>query len=147
MFCRTITTAIDNCRFVLEALRDLLTNQCVSAVSIQPWVVNPLSVSVRDDGKKRLVLDPRHVNPHLFKYKFKCEDVHTALDLLDEEYHLYTFKSAYHHIDIFPSHRSYLGFQWLYKGELTYFLFNVLPFRLSTAPYCFTKVLKPVVGH
>ena len=59
------TSAIDNCRFFLEALRDLLTNQCVSAVSIQPWVVNPLSVSVRDDGKKRLVLDPRHANPHL----------------------------------------------------------------------------------
>ena len=47
----------------------------------------------------------------------------------------------FHHIDIFPNHRSY------YQGELTYFVINVLPFGLSTAPYCFTKVLKPVVRH
>lgn len=111
------------------------TNQCVSAVPSQPWVVKPLSVSVRDEG------DLRHVNPHLFKYKFKCEDVHTALNLLDKGYPLYTFdiKSAYHHVDIFPSHRSYLGFHWHYQGELTCFVFIVLPFGLSTAPYVFTK--------
>ena len=114
-------STIDNCRFVTEALRDLLTTQRVSTVSNQPWVVNPLSVSVRDDEKKRLVLDLRHVNPQLFKYKFKCEDVHTALNLLDEGYHLYTFdiKSAHHHIDIFPIHRRYLGFHWYYQGEFS----------------------------
>ena len=28
-----------------------------------------------------------------------------------------------------------------------YFVFNVLPFGLSTAPYIFTKLLKPLIGH
>ena len=118
-------------------------------VDSQPWVVNPLSVSVRDDGKKRLVLDLRHVNPHLNKYKFKCEDVTVAQQLLGEGYYLYTFdiKSAYHHVDIFESHRTYLGFQCQHHGKPTFFVFNVLPFGLSTAPYTFTKLLKPVVSH
>ena len=77
--------------------------QCISVVESQPWVVNPFTVSTRDDGKRRLVLDLRHVNPHLFKYKFKCEDITTALDLLGEGYYLY-IKSAYHHVEIFQSH-------------------------------------------
>ena len=66
--------------------------------------------------------------------------------MLGEGYYLYTFniKSAYHHVEIFDSHRTYLGFQWPYQGKPTYFVFNVLPFGLSTAPYIFTKVLKPV---
>ena len=126
-----------------------LATQCISVVESQPWVVNPLTVSTRDDGKRRLVLDLRHVNPHLFKYKFQCEDITTAQDLLGEGYYLYTFdiKSAYHHVEFFQSHRMYLGFQWFYQGKATYFVFNVLPFGLSTAPYIFTKLLKLLIGH
>lgn len=146
---RNNKSALDNNDFVTEALNDLLATQCISVVESQPWVVNPLTVSTRDDGKRRLVLDLRHVNPHLFKYKFKCEDITTAQDLLGEGYYLYTFdiKSAYHHVEIFQSHRTYLGFQWSYQGKATYFVFNVLPFGLSTAPYIFTKLLKPVISH
>ena len=106
-------------------------------------------MSTQDDGKRRLVLDLRHVNPHLFKYKFKCGDITTALDLLQEGYYLYTFdiKSAYHHVENFQSHRTYLGFQRFYRGKATNFVFSVLPFGLSTAPYIFTKLLKPPISH
>ena len=48
-------------------------------------------------------------------------------------------RSGYHHVDIVPHHRKYLGFEWGGK----YF---VLPFGLSTAPYVFTKLLRPLVG-
>ena len=142
-------SAIDNACFVTKALEDLIAANCISIVHSPPWVVNPLTVSVRAEGKKRLVLDLRHVNPHLFKYKFKCEDISTAQQLLGEGYYLYTFdiKSAYHHVEIFDSHRTYLGFQWPYQGKPTYFVFNVLPFGMSTAPYIFTKVLKPVINY
>ena len=124
-------SAIDNACFVTKALEDRIAANCISIVNSQPRVVNPLTVSVRAEGKKRLVLDLRHVNPQ---------------QLLAEGYYLYTFniKSAYHHVEIFDSHRTYLGFQWPYQGKPTYFVFNVLPFGLSTAPYIFTKVLKPV---
>ena len=77
--------------FVTKALEDLITANCISIVHSPPWLVNPLTVSVRAEGKKLLVLDLRHVNPHLFKYKFKCEDISTAQQLLGEGYYLYTF--------------------------------------------------------
>ena len=77
--------------FVTKALEDLITANCISIVHSPPWVVNPLTVSVRAEGEKLLVLDLRHVNPPLFKYKFKCEDISTAQQLLGEGYYLFTF--------------------------------------------------------
>ena len=85
---RNNKSAFDNCSFVSEAIDDILANQCIDIVDSQPWVVNPLFVSVRDDGKERLVLDLRHVNPHLYKYKFKCEDVAVPRQLLGEGFYL-----------------------------------------------------------
>ena len=40
----------------------------------------------------------------------------------------------------------YLGFAWNFGTEKTvrYYKFTVRPFRLSTAPYIFTKMLKPL---
>ncbi len=58
----------------------------------------------------------------------------------------FDLKSGYHHVDIFPGHRKYLGFSWTFKnGVQRFFEFNVLPFGLSTAPYIFTKLLRPLV--
>ena len=50
----------------------------VVQVSSPPHVVNPLSVSVQSGGKKRLILDLRHVNRHIWKEKFKFEDIRNA---------------------------------------------------------------------
>ena len=58
----------------------------------------------------------------------------------------FDLKSGYHHVDIFPDHRQYLSFSWTFSsGHTRYFQFSVLPFGLSSAPYLFTKLLKPLV--
>ena len=77
-------SATDNACFVTKALEDLTAANCISIVHSQPCVVNPLTVSVRAEGNKPLVLDFRHLNPHLFRYKFKCEDISTAQQLLGD---------------------------------------------------------------
>ena len=41
---------------------ELLNSDRVRMVNEQPFVVNPLSVSVQPCGKKRLTLDLRHAN-------------------------------------------------------------------------------------
>ena len=61
---------------------------------------------------------------------------------------MFTFdlKSGYHHVEIFPEHRKYLSFAWTFSsGHTRFFQFSVLPFGLSSAPYLFTKLLKPLV--
>ena len=41
--------------------------------------------------------------------------------------------------------RLFLGFSWVFSGTVKYFCFTVLPFGLSSAPYIFTKCLRPLV--
>ena len=53
----------------------------------------------------------------------------------------FDLKSGYHHIDVAPHRRKYLGFAW----EGKFFRFVVLPFGLSSARYVFTKMMRPLV--
>lgn len=57
-------------------------------------------------------------------------------------------KDAYFLVSINKNDRKMLRFQWnsdMWPNQL--FEFNVLPFGLCTAPYVFTKLLKPVLQH
>ena len=56
-----------------------------------------------------------------------------------------TFKSSYHHVDICPNRQKYLGCAWPFSGVFRYFTFAVLPFGLSSACFCFTKLMRPLV--
>lgn len=103
-----------------------------------PEIINPFSVSIQKSGKKRLILDLRHVNNRLFKTKFKYQDTKVvAKEILRPGDFMFSFdlKSGYHHIDIFPDHRKFLAFAWEYQdGTVRYFMFTVLPFGLPSAP-------------
>ena len=51
----------------------------VVETNVPPRVVNPWSVSVQANGKKRLILDLRYVNKFLRKLHVKYEDWVTAM--------------------------------------------------------------------
>ena len=61
----------------------------------------------------------------------------TVFDLFRSGYFFFTFdlKSGYHLVEIFPDHRQYLGFSWRFDSVVKYFVFTVLPFGLSSAPF------------
>ena len=51
-------------------------------------------------------------------------------------------------MDVCPDHQQFLGFQWsLNSTKMRYFCFTVLPFGLSSAPYLFTTLFRPLVAH
>ena len=130
------------------AVLDLLKMNCIEELVEAPDIVNPLSVSTQSSGKKRLILDLRHVNLYVYKQKFKCEDLKVTLSIISRGYSLFKFdlKSGYHHVEIFPEHRKFLAFRWGFgDGVIRYFQFAVLPFGLSSAPCLFTKPFKPVI--
>lgn len=58
----------------------------------------------------------------------------------------FDLKSGYHYIDIAQEHQTFLDFHGGRLIPLTksFYVFTVLPFGLSSAPYVFTKVLKPL---
>ena len=57
-------SSVAHSEFVVTAISELSRNKCVVEVT-SPYVVNPLTVSVSASGKKRLVLDLRHVNKYV----------------------------------------------------------------------------------
>ena len=140
-------SAVREADFVDQAIAELLADNRVEELSSRPAILNPLTVSVQTSGKKRLILDLRHINLHVFKQKFKCEGLHAIRDVFSKHFFVFSFdlKSGYHHVDIFPEHRAFLAFSWDFgAGVARYFQFTVLPFGLSSAPFIFTKLLKPL---
>ncbi|XP_053400643.1 uncharacterized protein LOC128557357 [Mercenaria mercenaria] len=137
-------SARDNASFVSKEIQSLLSKGCIREVSAPPKVINPLTVAINRSGKKRLVLDCRHLNLDLFKYKCCFENHSVARDIFSKGDYLFSFdiKGAYHHIMIFPEHTTYLGFAWLENGVKRYYVFQVLPFGISTAGFIFTKILR-----
>ena len=72
-------SALNNESFVESAIAELVHTHAVVEVPFIPHVVNPLSVSIQSSGKKRLILDLRHVNHFIWKQKFRCEDWRVSL--------------------------------------------------------------------
>ena len=52
-------------------------------------------------------------------------------------------RGAYNHVEIFESHRKFLGFRWEGKN----YTFCLLPFGISSAGYIFTKLTRPLIEY
>lgn len=135
--------------FVEEAISDLFDRHLIEKYQVQPYVVNPLTVSVQSSCKKRLISDLRNVNSHIWEKSVRFEDIKVALSFLHKGYSMIKsdITSAYHFIEIYRPHREYLGFSWTNKdGIQLFYKFLVLPFGLSSACYIFTKVTRPLIS-
>ena len=115
--------------FVDQAVLELVNYGRVRMVNEQPFVVNPLSVSIQPCGKKRLILDLRHVNKSLIKQSVKYEDWKIAMFYFAKDAYMVSFdlKSGYHHIDIAQEHQTVLGFSWRAPDSINevFFLFSL----------------------
>ena len=138
---RNNRSALEHKEFVTEAIKELLETGRIEEVENPPLVVNPLSVTSKN-GKERLILDLRHVNQFVFKQKIKFDDWKIMEQFLAEGGYVFSFdiKQGYHHIDMHPDSIPYLGFSWEVNGVTKYFVFLVLPFGLTSAPFIFTKL-------
>ena len=136
--------SLKNEKFELESISEMLKIGSIKEVKAPPKVINPLSVSENSAGKKRLILDLRYINEHLYKDKIKFDDwkcFENYLQHTDGYASEFDLKSGYHHVDVFEEHQTYLGFSWKINNILKFFVSAVLPFGLSTAPFVFTKVV------
>lgn len=64
-------SAVVNEEFVQQSVSELLAKQCIRQVESVPYICSPLSVMVSSSGKKRLVINFRHLNKFLLKKRFK----------------------------------------------------------------------------
>ena len=77
--------------FVNEAILELLHSARVMELNRPPHVVNPLSVSIQPNDKKRLILDLRYINNFLIKHRVKYEDWKISLSYFQKGSFVITF--------------------------------------------------------
>lgn len=99
----------------------------------------------KPNGDNRFILNLKNLNKFIHTEHFKLEDLRTATKLMSKGCYMSTtdLKDAYFLVPIHNSDKKYLRFAWKHN----IYEFQVLPFGLNTAPYVFTKILKPVMQH
>ena len=79
VFLTNNRSALDYSDFVESAILELLSVGSIVSCTSPPDVVNLLSVSVQSSGKKRLILDLRHVNFFVSNSEIKVDDAQSML--------------------------------------------------------------------
>ena len=135
---------------MLPFIPDWLERGYVREVSKQEALQTPMFFSrtftvPKGEVDRRPILDLSELNKLLIIPKFRLETLErivksiveglwgTSLDIMD----------AYLNVALAPQFHKYFAFV---LGERT-FVFQVLPFGLSTAPWAFTRVMKPIKAH
>lgn len=131
--------------FVTSEVNHLLLKGIIEEAKFEVEGINALSVAVQSSGKKRLILDCSFLNSHLATFKFKLETLPRVISMLQKRMFMVNLdlKSGYHHVPMRKDHWTYLGFMWAGK---TYF-YKVLPFGLSSGPFIFTKLFRPLMAR
>ena len=139
--------------FVLPLAEHTAMDQEVSALLEKGTVKQTLSnkgfvsnvfLVPKSSGKWRLILNLKALNRHVRQEHFKMEDIRCVKDLLKQGEYMckVDLKDAYLTIPIHQDSQKYLKFRWRDK----IYQYTALPFGLSAAPRCFTKVLKTVLA-
>lgn len=105
--------------------------------------LSPFFLREKQNGDDRFILNLKDLNLFMNPPHFKMEDIKTALRLIRPDCYFASIdlKDGYLHVPIQLKYRKYLRFTFDNKC----YEFSALPFGLCTAPYIFTKILKPVV--
>lgn len=107
--------------------------------------VSSIFLVPKKNSEYRFILNLKQLNKFIEPQHFKLEDIRSVLSLISKRCYMGSLdlKDAYYHIPIHKDYRKYLRFTF----EDKLYEFNCLPFGLCTAPYVFTKLMKPVIGH
>lgn len=128
-----------------EILRLLQKGAIVSTTPSEHQFLSRFFLIAKSSGGMRFILNLKDLNSFLCPQHFQLEDWRIVVQLMTPHSWMVTLdlEDAYLLVPVAQEYRHFLRFQW--RG--TVFEFTVLPFGLATAPFIFTKILRPVVAH
>lgn len=99
----------------------------------------------KPSGGVRFIFNLKDLNQYITPPHFKLDDWRTVVRLMLPDYAMATIdiEDAYLLVPIHPSYRKFLRFV---RNNIVY-EYSVLPFGLCTAPFIFTKIVKPVTTY
>lgn len=128
----------------LKSINNLLKIKAISQCShVKDEFISSVFLIPKVNGEKRFILNLKELNKFVKTCHFKMEDYRTASKFVTQNCYMATLdmKDAYFLLPIHEDHKKYLRFEY----DHILYEFNCLPFGLSTAPFVFTKLMKPVV--
>ena len=132
-------------QIMAEEVQKLEEKGAISAVQeSEPGYTSSIFLVPKSDGSWRPVVNLKPLNQYVISRHFKMESLKTAKNIIQKGDWLVKLdlKDAYLTVPMHRDHWKFLRFRW--KGRL--WQFKVLPFGLSSAPYTFTKLMKPVIS-
>ena len=102
-------------------------------------------ITPKKDGSVRVICNLSRLNDFIEAPHFKMDTIKEAIYLMHEQcfFASIDFKSAYYSVNVDTRDRKDLAFEW--QGRV--YQYTVLPQGICTAPYKFTKLLKPAFAH
>ena len=134
---------------LLAEIESLLQKEAISPIcppfdemTGEHGFVSQLLAVSKKDGGIRPVVNLKAVNSHVRQMPFKMEGIHLLKDILrpGDWMTKVDLKDAYFSIPVSSHDRKFLRFRW--QGKM--YQFNYLAFGLSSAPWIFTKAIKPI---
>src|SRR5207253_88437 len=111
---------------------------------LTPGFYSPLFVVPKKTGGSRLIFNLKNLNKFVVTHRFKMETLRSVKECLRPgEYTVSVdLEDAYLHVPLHPD--CYHLFRFCLNGVVYHF--TALPFGLASAPWAFTKSLRPVVA-
>ena len=140
-----IYTKSDNTSRLQEEVNKLLTSGAIEKCNTtKEQFVSSVFLRPKSDGSQRFIINLKNFNYFVKKEHFKIEDLRTAINLLNKSDYMcrLDLKDAYLLVPMHEQSKKWLRFEF---NEQLY-QFNSLPFGLSSAPFIFTKIIKPIIN-
>lgn len=132
-------------KLIMETeIKNLLNIGAISQCRAVPGqFVSSIFSIPKKDGSHRFILNLKNLNKFIKTDHFKLDDIRTVSKLLSRNDFMCTLdlKNAYYLVPINSQDRKYLRFE--FNDKL--YEYNCLAMGLNTAPFVFTKLLKPVM--
>lgn len=105
--------------------------------------ISPYFLVPKPNNKNRFILNLKALNKFISPPHFKLEDYRSVKNIVTPNLFMASvdLQDAYFTISVNKEHRKYLRF--IFEDDL--YEFTCVPFGLSTAPFLFTKILKPLM--
>src|ERR1700730_7875651 len=127
-----------------QEIAQLLAKRAIEPVNdASPGFHSSMFVIPKRNGGYRPVFNLKRLNEHLEAPHFKMETLRQVTPLIQQHDFLTSINlsDAFLHILVHKMSRKYLRFRW--NGKT--FQFRTIPFGLSTVPWLFTRMTKPIL--
>ena len=136
----------DHVEFIEKEIQELLEKDVIIEIQdTQNCFVSNIFLRPKPNNKFRMIIDLSELNKFVTYNHFKMDNLDVATEMLFPDAWMASIdlKEAYYSIPIHEADQKYLVFQW----EGRYFKFTCVPFGLCSAPWIFTKTLRPIFAE